>query len=227
MWEWVKNNKDVILVTINFLALVATILIASFSMSTQIKLANENIDFLKRTSPTIKPDITLELYSTSSYSINELSRIEQNVDGDFYPKRNHLNFKFTNLGQKDIDYINFNIKDDGGEYEFENGLRIDNLKKLDDTFKMVDFLSKTCNVAYMETKENNDFEFAWNKCKEVGKNLTKGLRNITLRMDCPSCEFGKRYQCYSFEICVYESDEGFCKDNKGYQILKKTDCPED
>lgn len=183
--------------------------------------------FQIQTNATKKPDISLELYSTSSFRVSELSSISQNVEGDFYVRENDLNFKIVNLGQKNTEYMNFEIKDNRGEYEFKRS-RIENLDKFENDFFLVDFWSKACKEAYVEAIANNkDFDFTWNKCRELGNNLTKDVIEATIRVDCPGCEFGKRYQCYSFEICVYGEKENLCEDYPDFQVLKETKCLED
>ena len=137
----------------------------------------------KATNPTTKPEITIELYDGSNFPIWELSSVSRHAYDDGHSLGfASLNFQVTNLGLKDADYINIEAKDLTREYGFKTG-RVDYLGGLDDEFFKIEFGSNECGEAYRDAQsegEEFDFDYAWDKCKEAGTNLTKATQVILL-----------------------------------------------
>ena len=209
-----RNNRIIAFLTFFIVVLTGLQIYAQYNSS-------------QLTDSTIKPDIEINLFDTASFNTHDVSSIWHGIEGDFGIRSSTLNFGITNFGQKDTNYINIDLKDPKEEYVFDSS-RLENLKGLQNDFFQIESWSKACNEAYWETKTSNgSWETAWDKCSELRKNLTIESREILLRLNCPGCEFNKRFQCYSLKVCIYDSNSTLCGKDPGYHKLKETDCPED
>lgn len=212
-----KNEKPLMLILhLGFIILaIATLLIGISTLNLQ-----------KNTSQTTKPDIEIELYDTSSFRTSDLSSIEVTPSNEYFLRKESLNFRISNNGLKEVESMNLEAEDSRNEYRFER-VQIGNLSSLGYSYFRLVFYNRDCSNIYYEEflRNETDFDTAHNYCKELRDNLSKGKTEITLRLDCPNCEFGDRYRCYSFNICVYDSENEFCEENTRYQYLEEKSCP--
>ncbi len=209
-----KNLKDVREWTLVILAII-TLVLGILTL----------ISYL-RTNPRIEPDIKISLIDGAFFSADRLMQVNHLANGTFWLSQNYLNFKITNLGQKNTNYMNFYVKDTQGEYQF-NTFSLPDLQHLNNTFFQINFWNKNCAEIVRNAIDNNqNFIIAYNKCMEVGKNLTGGKKSLLLKIDCPGCSVNKNIQCYSFNICIYNLNSSSCGDEEGYfNYLKPESCP--
>jgi hypothetical protein len=199
-----------------FILAIATLIIGLMTFSLYLQ-----------TSPKTKPDLEVELLDQTNLEIADVANIWHMSNGTFGIQKSYLNFKITNLGLKDTGRINIRGIDPEEEYRF-NSLSIENLESLNTTYFQLPFFSKECSEAnYDALSEDQSYRVAYDICKESRNNLTLGTKNLFVKFHCPGCEFGKRYQCYLFEICFSELDEPSCGEDPNYYNLKEVDCPED
>jgi hypothetical protein len=124
--------------------------------------------------------------------------------------------------------MNLYVKDPQKEYQFKSDT-IQNLEGVDNTISSIEFWSTNCSSIYSDAINNNQsFNLAWKKCSEVGKNLTLGVKNLLLRIDCPGCGFKEISQCYSFKICIFDSNSSLCDGlDYSHQLDPLPSCPKD
>lgn len=101
IWKWLGKNHNELLVILTFLALIATILIASTSLQTQINLANESINFLKQTSSTNWANV--EMRFNQEVFVVDAERLA-NPEIEKYP----LDFVIINSGKINTGQISVN-----------------------------------------------------------------------------------------------------------------------
>ncbi|MBS3070759.1 hypothetical protein J4407_00450 [Candidatus Pacearchaeota archaeon] len=203
------------------------LLLAIATLTSTIYFGIITYDLQQKTTPTIIPNIQISLLDKPFYATYNLVRVVHDTsEEDFDVSKDALNFKITNLGQKDAGYLNFYVKDLEEEYGFTPS-HIENLQRFNNSFFQIPFWNRACNDVVLDTKDKNQsYNVAYEGCREIRENLNIGIKNLLLRVDCPFC-FDKNSQCYPFKICIYSSNSTFCGNKGDYFDLKPESCPED
>jgi len=178
-----------------------------------------------------EPDLKIRLSDgTQFYNTYNLASISHMSNGSYWLDQANLNFEITNLGQKSTNYMNFYVKDPKKEYSF-NTNSIPNLG-FDNTFFNILFWSSKAGDTYSNGKfENNQsWDIVYKNVSLIKNNLTTGIKELYLKVDCPGCGFPNGdSKCYSFKICISNSsnEDEWCKNNwnERYSKLKTINCP--
>ncbi len=214
--EELREWSFLILACATFIIAILTLILALWAYNLQTE-----------TNSKIKPDMNIALTDNHIFSTQEVADISKTVDGTSYLKKRYLNFRITNFGQTGAKYLNFYMKDLSGEYGF-NSNSIENLPEHENDFFQMEFWNKNCsNILRGVLEQDKSFETGSKECVQIRKNLTLGIKDFILKLDCPTCGFEGRDRCYSVKVCIHNYGDEYCKeeDSKNYE-LKETPCPE-
>lgn len=181
------------------------------------------------TTQSVSPDLKLTISDQINLDVSDLNYVWHMSNGSFGYSKNYLTFRIANLGLKKVDYLNIYIEDEGGEYHFKN-THVKNLESLEDRYPQIPFFSVGCYRTVLDSLDKNgSYKKANDKCDDIENNLTLGIHEFIVNVDCPSCEFkGDDEKCFSFKLCIYDDNEtSICGEDPHYYNLIETSCPKD
>ncbi len=181
---------------------------------------------LFQTSSLLTPDLKVKIEEGSNnrfFLDSELVSLYHDENWSFYPYNQEIDFVVNNKGRGNSDELQLSLIDLKGI--FRNSYGGDKISSFEDEFIPLKLTTNNCSFG-----GNGKEEYLDAKKERCNPELIeKGLKELILVIDCPSCEIQK--ECYSFNICIYNQsvEEKWCEkiSNKNDIELKKTNCPKD